>query len=361
MTGRLWRGGMVFGGLMLLWGLASRSGIPHFLLPSPLAVAEALWVNRAYLGWHTLITLSEILSGLALGVTLGVTLALGMILSPRLQRWLMPLVLTSQAIPVFALAPLLVLWLGFGMSAKVAMAVLVIFFPVTSAFFDGLRRVNQEYLDLARSMNASSLWVNRAYLGWHTLITLSEILSGLALGVTLGVTLALGMILSPRLQRWLMPLVLTSQAIPVFALAPLLVLWLGFGMSAKVAMAVLVIFFPVTSAFFDGLRRVNQEYLDLARSMNASFGAQLRHVRLMAALPALGSGLRMAAAVAPIGAIIGEWIGSAEGLGYVMLNANARLQTDICFAALFILVLLTLLLWLAVDTLLHRLIDWSPE
>jgi putative hydroxymethylpyrimidine transport system permease protein len=130
--------------------------------------------------------------------------------------------------------------------------------------------------------------------------------------VTLGVTLALGMILSPRLQRWLMPLVLTSQAIPVFALAPLLVLWLGFGMSAKVAMAVLVIFFPVTSAFFDGLRRVNHDYLDLARSMGASFGAQLRHVRLMAALPA-GSGLRMAAAVAPIGAIIGEWVGSAEG------------------------------------------------
>lgn len=246
MSGRLWRGGMVFCGLVLLWELASRSGIPRFLLPSPAAVAEALWVNRAYLGWHTL-------------------------------------------------------------------------------------------------------------------ITLSEILSGLALGVALGVTLALGMILSPRLQRWLMPLVLTSQAIPVFALAPLLVLWLGFGMSAKVAMAVLVIFFPVTSAFFDGLRQVNHDYLDLARSMNASFGAQLRHVCLMAALPALGSGLRMAAAVAPIGAIIGEWVGSAEGLGYVMLNANARLQTDICFAALFILVLLTLFLWLAVDTLLHRLIDWSPE
>lgn len=67
MTGRLWRGGMVFGGLMLLWGLASRSGIPHFLLPSPMAVAEALWVNRAYLGWHTLITLSEILSGFGAG------------------------------------------------------------------------------------------------------------------------------------------------------------------------------------------------------------------------------------------------------------------------------------------------------
>ena len=208
---------------------------------------------------------------------------------------------------------------------------------------------------------ASALWDNRAYLGGHTLITLSEILSGLALGVMLGVILALCMIVSPRLQRWLMPLVLTSQAIPVFALAPLLVLWFGFGMSAKVMMAVLVIFFPVTSAFFDGLRRVNQDYLDLARTMGASFGAQLRHVRMMAALPALGSGLRMAAAGAPIGAIIGEWVGSAEGLGYVMLNANARLQTDICFAALFILVLLTVLLWLAVDAFLHRLINWTPE
>ena len=211
------------------------------------------------------------------------------------------------------------------------------------------------------SATAGALWLNRAYLGWHSLITASEILSGLALGTLLGIALALGMILSPALQRWLMPLVLTSQAIPVFALAPLLVLWLGFGMPAKVAMAVLVIFFPVTSAFFDGLRRVNADYLDLARTMGASRRALLRHVRVMAALPALGSGLRMAAAVAPIGAIIGEWVGSSEGLGYVMINANARMQTDICFAALLILVLMTVLLWLATDALLHRLIAWSPE
>ncbi|NTX79549.1 ABC transporter permease [Serratia proteamaculans] len=208
---------------------------------------------------------------------------------------------------------------------------------------------------------AQALWNDRAYLGYHTLITAAEIACGLLAGVLLGTVLALGMIYSPRLQRWLMPLVLTSQAIPVFALAPLLVLWFGFGMSAKVVMAVLVIFFPVTSAFFDGLRRVNNDYLDLARTLRASPWAQLRHVRLMAALPAFGSGLRMAAAVAPIGAIIGEWVGSAEGLGYVMLNANARMQTDVCFAALFILVLMTVLLWVTVDALLLRLIDWAPE
>ncbi|MBE5251628.1 ABC transporter permease [Mixta mediterraneensis] len=206
-----------------------------------------------------------------------------------------------------------------------------------------------------------AMWNNRLFLAYHSLITLSEIASGLAIGVLLGCGLALGMIFSPRLQRWLMPLVLTSQAIPVFALAPLLVLWFGFGMSAKVVMAVLVIFFPVTSTFFDGMRRVNNDYLDLARTMRASPLALLRHVRIMAALPAFGSGLRMAAAVAPIGAIIGEWVGSAEGLGYVMLNANARMQSDICFAALFILVLMTLFIWAVIDALLRRLINWMPE
>lgn len=208
---------------------------------------------------------------------------------------------------------------------------------------------------------ATALWQNADYLRHHTLITLIEILTGMALGVLLGGVLALGMTFSPWLQRWMMPLVITSQAIPVFALAPLLVLWFGFGMSAKVAMAVLVIFFPVTSSFFDGLRRVTPGYLDLARTMGASSAAQLRHVRLLAALPALGSGLRMAAAVAPIGAIIGEWVGSAEGLGFVMLNANARMQSDMCFAALFILVLMTLALWLTIDLLLRRLITWAPE
>lgn len=208
---------------------------------------------------------------------------------------------------------------------------------------------------------ASALWRGRSLLAHHGLITLLEMMGGLLVGVLTGGLLALGMVYFPRLQRWLMPVVLTSQAIPVFALAPLLVLWFGYGMSAKVAMAVLIIFFPVVSSFFDGLRRVDNDYLDLARTLGASSYAQLRHVRLMAALPAFGSGLRMAAAVAPIGAIIGEWVGSAEGLGYVMLNANARLQTDMCFAALFILVLMTLVLWAAVDALIRRFIFWTPE
>lgn len=206
-----------------------------------------------------------------------------------------------------------------------------------------------------------ALWQGKAYLAYHTLVTAAEVLSGLFTGVLLGGTLATAMIFSPRLHRWLMPVVLTSQAIPVFALAPLLVLWFGFGMGAKVAMAVLVIFFPVVCVFFDGLRRVNSDYMDLARTLGASDWKLLRHVRLMAALPAFASGLRMAVAVAPIGAIIGEWVGSGEGLGYLMLNANSRMQTDQLFAALFILIGMTVLLWSLVDILLRRWINWPAE
>lgn len=208
---------------------------------------------------------------------------------------------------------------------------------------------------------AKALWHGRDYLAFHAAMTLGEILLGLGLGVFFGAALALWMSFSPRLQRFLMPLVLTSQAIPVFALAPLLVLWLGFDLRAKVVMAILVVFFPVTATLFDGLRRVNPDYLELAQTMRASRWRQLCHVRLMAALPAFASGMRMAAAVAPIGAIVGEWVGSAQGLGYVMLNANARMETDTCFAALFILMAMTLLLWKSVDALLHRFIAWQPE
>lgn len=194
-----------------------------------------------------------------------------------------------------------------------------------------------------------------------TATTLTETVLGLVVGTVLGSLAALAMVFSPVLQRWLMPLLLLSQAIPVFALAPLLVLWFGFGMASKVIMAVLVIFFPVTAAFADGLRRTEPGLLDLARTMDASPFAILRHVRLPAALPAFGSGLRVATAIAPIGAVVGEWVGASAGLGYVMLNANARIQTDLMFAALFVLALMTILLWLAVDRVLRRVLHWAPE
>jgi len=208
---------------------------------------------------------------------------------------------------------------------------------------------------------AEALWHQRTLLMWNTLTTFNEVALGLLIGTLLGAACGLVIVFSPLMQRWLMPILLLSQAVPIFALAPLLVLWFGFGITSKVIVAVLVIFFPVTASFSDGLRRTDRGMLDLATTMNASKFSILRHVRLPAALPAFGSGLRVAAAVAPIGAIFGEWVGSSSGLGYMMLNANARIETDVMFAALFVLAIMTVLLWVVVDRGLKKLLYWVPD
>ena len=195
----------------------------------------------------------------------------------------------------------------------------------------------------------------------HAGITLVEILLGILLGGLLGAAAAILLASSGRARRWLMPLLVTSQALPVFALAPMLVLWLGYGLASKVAMAMLIIFFPVTAAFLDGLRRTEPGWIELARTMDASPLAMLLQIRVPAALPALTSGLRVAAAVAPIGAVIGEWVGSSAGLGYLMLHANARMQVDLMFAALLVLAAMALGLWLAVDHGGRWLVRWQPD
>ncbi|MBX6375755.1 MAG: ABC transporter permease subunit, partial [Acetobacteraceae bacterium] len=145
------------------------------------------------------------------------------------------------------------------------------------------------------------------------------------------------------------------------AIAPLLTLWMGFGMASKIAMATIIIFFPVASAFYDGLRRTEPGWLDLATTMGASRRTALLRIRLPAALPALASGLRVAAAFAPIGAVVGEWVGASAGLGYLMLHANGRSQTDLMFAALFVLAAMALALWFALDALLRALLPWQPD
>jgi putative hydroxymethylpyrimidine transport system permease protein len=195
----------------------------------------------------------------------------------------------------------------------------------------------------------------------NALVTLAEILLGLLLGTLLGSASALAIAAFASLRRWLLPVLVVSQAIPVFALAPMLVLWLGYGMASKVVMATLIIYFPVTVAFLDGLRRTEPGWLDLARTLGAKPASALLHIRIPAALPAFASGLRVATAVAPIGAVVGEWVGSSAGLGYLMLQANARLQVDLMFAALCVLAAMALGLYFLVDRLARRLLPWQPE
>lgn len=152
----LLRGLVLAAGLIAVWQtIVWLTGAPHYILPGPLPVFQALAANVSLLAQHTLTTAAEILLGLALGTILGTASAMAMDYAATVRRWLMPVLVVSQAVPVFALAPVLVLWLGYGMASKVAMATLIIFFPVTAAFLDGLRRTEPGWMDLAQSMGAS--------------------------------------------------------------------------------------------------------------------------------------------------------------------------------------------------------------
>ncbi|MEM6849081.1 MAG: ABC transporter permease [Pseudomonadota bacterium] len=194
----------------------------------------------------------------------------------------------------------------------------------------------------------------------HAGITATEIALGLALGTAAGVIAALAMAATPWSRRLVLPAVVSTQALPVFAIAPLLVIWLGFGLASKVVMAALIIFFPIATAYAEAMARTDRQLLDLARLYGAGAGARLWLIRAPAGLPGLAAGLKVAATVAPIGAVVGEWVGASAGLGYVMLHANARLQTDELFAALVLLGVLVLTVRALVDRLADRLAPWAP-
>ncbi|MBO9407042.1 ABC transporter permease [Shimia sp. R9_1] len=204
---------------------------------------------------------------------------------------------------------------------------------------------------------AETWWTNRAVIAEHTLVTAQEVLLGLAIGTALGILTALQLATSKTARLLVQPILVFTQALPVFALAPILTLWLGYGLWSKIAMAVLIIYFPVTSAFFDGLMRTPPGYLDLAKTMQASPSRVLWHIRVPAALPSLGAGVRLAAVYAPIGAVIGEWVGASKGLGYLMLLANGRAKTDLMFAAMLTLGVLSVLLYVVISKLTKRLGD----
>lgn len=189
-------------------------------------------------------------------------------------------------------------------------------------------------------------------------ITLLETITGLFLGTLFGMLSALALSMIRPLRLFLLPLILMSQAIPTFAIAPLLVLWLGFGIGSKIVVVMMMTFFPMTSALFDGLNKTPAHYLEMAQHMRGKKIYIMRYIYLPYALPFLASGLRVSVVIAPLGAIIGEWVGASQGLGYLMLTANAQLETSLVFAALTVLILTTLVLYSLVNHCLNRWITW---
>src|SRR3989338_8252967 len=206
-----------------------------------------------------------------------------------------------------------------------------------------------------------TLFLDRALILTQTIPTLIETLLGFLFGALFGILSAIFIMYFRLARLWFLPILLISQAIPTFAIAPILVVWFGYGITSKIITTIIMLFFPITHSFYDGLRRTNFVWLDLAKTMNASKGQTLLHIQIPAALPSLATGLRVSAAIAPIGAIVGEWVGSSRGLGFLMLNANARLQINVMFAALLMIALLTIGLYFTVDRLLKVAIPWQKE
>ena len=195
----------------------------------------------------------------------------------------------------------------------------------------------------------------------EALVTLREILAGFAMGAVFGAIAAIAISAFPRLGRFIWPVLVVLQSFPVFVIAPMLVLWFGFGIASKVVMTTIIVFFPVASSFADGLRRTDPEVVAAARLDGAGHFEMLRFIRLPLAMPHLFSGLRIAAPLAPLGAVVGEWVGSAGGLGFLMVQANARMQSDTVFAAMLILALEAVLFRKAVDLAAPFFTRWSHE
>lgn len=208
---------------------------------------------------------------------------------------------------------------------------------------------------------AHTLATSMPYLLPNAGITALETVLGFIVGVAVGMALALLMASSRFWGEALGSLALVAQAIPFMALAPLMMIWLGFGLASKIAMAAIVIFFSVTAAFYEGMRRADENLIDLARLYGASERQILREIRMPAAMPQLATGLKLAAAYAPLGAIAGEWVGSQGGLGIMMTYHTARMQTDMVFAAMLLIIAFCLVSYALVSLFTRQLLRNYPD
>jgi ABC-type nitrate/sulfonate/bicarbonate transport system permease component len=215
------------------------------------------------------------------------------------------------------------------------------------------------YLVPAPSDIASSLWSDRSLLADQGWVTLREVLLGFAISVVAGVAFAVVLHLSGLLRSAFYPLLVASQTVPIIAIAPILVVWFGFGIGPKLAIVALICFFPITVNTLDGLGSADPELPKLMRTLDASRLQVLTRVEAPTALPYFFSGARIAAAVAVIAAVFSEWSGSSSGLGHLIQETTAQLQTARTFAAVVVLAAFAIALFGALGFLERRVAWWG--
>jgi putative hydroxymethylpyrimidine transport system permease protein len=219
----------------------------------------------------------------------------------------------------------------------------------------------EPFLVPAPSEIAQSLWTDRGLLADNAWVTLQEVLGGFAVSVVAGVGFAAALHLSPLLRRAAYPLLVASQTVPIVVVAPILVVWLGFGIGPKLAIIALICFFPITVNTLDGLGSVDPDLVKMVRTLDAGRWQTFRRVEAPTALPYFFSGAKIAVAIAVIGAVFGEWAGSSSGLGHLIQEASAQLETARTFAAVAALSAMAIVLFALLETLERRLGWWGPR
>jgi NitT/TauT family transport system permease protein/putative hydroxymethylpyrimidine transport system permease protein len=215
----------------------------------------------------------------------------------------------------------------------------------------------EPFLIPAPSDIASALWNDRELLAEDGWVTLREVVLGFGLSLVAGLSFAAVLHLSDTMRRAFYPLLVASQTVPIIVVAPILVVWFGFGITPKLLIIALICFFPITVNALDGLRAVDPDLIKLMRTLDASRLRIFLGAEAPSALPYAFSGAKIAVAVAVIGAVFGEWAGSEAGLGHLMLQASAQLETARLFAAVVVLSFFAVSLF-ALLSLLERRIAW---
>lgn len=216
----------------------------------------------------------------------------------------------------------------------------------------------EDFLAPSPAEIARAIWENRSLLAENAWVTLQEILLGFACALVTGIAFAVAMHFSVLVRRATYPLMIASQTIPIIVVAPILVLWFGFGIVPKALVVVLVCFFPITVATVQGLGSVDPDATKLMRSLYASRWQIFRRLEAKAALPYLFTGTKIAIVFAPLGAVFGEWVGSSSGLGHQILQDNAQLEIARLFGAVFVLSAIGLALFGLTALAERRVVTW---
>ncbi|WP_312855508.1 ABC transporter permease [Litoribacterium kuwaitense] len=211
------------------------------------------------------------------------------------------------------------------------------------------------------SVVIQTLWETRDLLFTHIGPTLMATFAGLSIAIIVAVTIATLTDVAYWIRQTIYPPLVISQTIPIIALAPLFMIWFGYGLLPKIIVVALVCFFPITISLADGYRQVDPSMLRLLRSMGASRWQQFKMVKLPGALPSFFSGLRIAGTYSVMGAVIGEWLGASKGLGVFMTRSSQSFQTDRVFAAIIVVVLLSLTIFLLIEVCARLTMSWHYQ